>query len=73
MACQRCHSERTATTSSKSRDMNSGEIDGKAFEGYLPGWTGIGDASGYLEFTWCLDCGQIQGTWPKHPDPEDDE
>lgn len=33
------------------------------FDGYVPDDLGIGGGD-YVEFDLCLDCGQVQGTWP---------
>ena len=63
MSCQRCKSERVSNICSKSSDLNGGEIDGAAFEGYVPEHSGIGGGD-YVEFSWCMDCGQIQGDFP---------
>jgi hypothetical protein len=32
-------------------------------DGYVPMDLGIGGGD-YMEISYCLDCGQIQGTWP---------
>lgn len=32
-------------------------------DGYVPGDMGVGGGD-YVSFSWCLECGQIQGTWP---------
>jgi hypothetical protein len=39
-----------------------GEIESS--NDYVPRGMGIG-ASDYVEFSWCLDCGQIQGKFPR--------
>ena len=38
--------------------------------GYVPEGIGVGaeDSDDYVEFTYCLDCGQIQGEFPVFPD-----
>jgi len=76
MICQRCKGNRIADISGKTSDCFSGEIDGKDYDGYVPSDMGIG-GSDYIEFAYCLDCGQIQGKWPVHPnldkEDEDDE
>jgi hypothetical protein len=64
MACQRCKSERTARLGSKSSDLNMVCIGNKEHDGYVPYGLGIGGGD-YVEFDWCLDCGQIQGTFPR--------
>lgn len=64
MACQRCKSERVGEASGKCSDLTGfrlGNIDVHSV--YVPGDWGIGGGD-YLEFNYCLDCGQIQGDWP---------
>ena len=64
MPCQKCHSERVATVSGKTSDMFDGDIAGtKDTSGYVPDDWGIGGGD-YIEFAYCLDCGQMQGVWP---------
>jgi len=74
MGCQQCGSNRIANISGKTSDCNNGFIEGKDFDGYVPGDIGIGEGD-YIELTWCLNCGQIQGEWPVYPsqDEEDEE
>jgi hypothetical protein len=67
MKCQKCRSERIANISGKTSDCNNGFIEGKDFDGYVPNDIGIGGGD-YIKIEWCLDCGQIQGEWPVHPD-----
>ena len=62
--CKNCGSYIMADISGKSSDCNCGDIDGEEFEGYVPENIGIGGGD-YIEFTWCLDCGMIQGDFPK--------
>lgn len=68
MSCQRCKSERTAEVSAKCSDMFSAALKPgqKQIEGYVPSDLGIGGGD-YVEFRFCLDCGQIQGTFPLPP------
>lgn len=75
MSCQRCGSNRIASVSGKTSDCFNGEIDGKDYDGYVPNDIGLGDGGDYIEFTYCLECGQIQGDWPVYPnlDNKDDE
>ena len=65
--CQTCGSDRVASTSSKSVDLNSVVLLGREHDGYVPTDMGIGDDGygDYLDFSWCLNCGQIQGKWPR--------
>jgi hypothetical protein len=34
---------------------------------------GITDEEGGIAFDWCLDCGQLQGEWPRPRTPLDDD
>lgn len=63
MNCQRCQSSRIAEINSKSSDGNFTSIGDKELDGYVPCDMGIG-CSDYIEFEYCLDCGQIQGQFP---------
>lgn len=71
MKCQRCGSNRLASIDGKTSDCNSIDIEGKEFDGYVPDDIGIGGGD-YIEMTWCLDCGQIQGKWPVYHQDEDE-
>jgi hypothetical protein len=71
MKCQRCNSERVAQISAKCDDMFYQTIKGKEMNGYVPLDMGIGGGD-YLEFKYCLDCGQIQGTFPLSLTEEED-
>lgn len=74
MTCIRCKSERIAEISSKSSDLNSFKMQSSEdwSEGYVPHDMGIGGGD-YTELAWCLNCGQIQGTFPLPPcELEDD-
>lgn len=66
MVCQRCKSLRILSVSCHHRDCASfQELDtGYEEQGYapkIPGFSG-GDETG---FDVCMECGQIQGDWPK--------
>ena len=66
--CSRCQSTRIARVTAKCSDLCYVKIEGVGeHDGYAPTDMGIGtkDTCGdYVEFSWCLDCGQIQGRWP---------
>lgn len=64
MSCIKCGSERIISISSKSSDLNYFQYNGKEYEGYVVEDIGIGEGGDYIEFSWCLDCGQIQGNFP---------
>lgn len=66
MACQRCGSDRVANFSGKTSDLCSWGIGTAAKHGYVPGDMGVGSGD-YLEFDVCLQCGQMQGTYPLPP------
>ena len=74
--CQRCKSERVASIGGKCSDCSSTSLRGRERNGYVPGDMGVG-GSDYIEFTWCLECGQIQDKFPlplcKLEEAEEDE
>ena len=68
--CKRCKSVRVAYISGKCSDLCSFtaqlaegiEVEG---DGYTPQGVGLVNEYGdYVEFEYCLDCGQIQGEFP---------
>ena len=65
MACK-CGSKRIADISGKSSDCNNISIGGTTVDvhsEYVPRDMGIGGGD-YLRFSFCMDCGQMQGTFP---------
>ena len=66
MECQSCGSERILSISGKVSDKfvlwlyNNNE---KEYDGYVPDDLEIG-GNDYIEFNYCLECGQIQGDFP---------
>jgi len=66
MKCSRCESERVAEVGGKCSDMFSAELGDSSHQGYVPDDLGIGGGD-YLEFSFCLDCGQLQGKFPLPP------
>lgn len=71
MECQSCRSDRIISIGGKCQDMCWAEFNGKEYDGYVPteltvGKDGYGD---YLQFKYCLECGQIQGRFPE-PNPK---
>jgi len=64
MACQRCGSERIASVTAKCSDCCSVSVGSYDKDGYVPDDMGIGGGD-YVEMDWCLECGQIQGEWPR--------
>ena len=63
MACQRCGSERIAEVGGKTSDLCFVAVGDKEHDGYVPGDMGIGSGD-YIDFDFCLDCGQMQGEFP---------
>jgi hypothetical protein len=63
MTCNKCNGNRIADVNGKVSDMCFVSINGKDHDGYVPSDMNIG-GSDYLEFQYCLDCGQMQGKFP---------
>lgn len=66
MSCQRCQSERVAEVSGKCSDMCDYQVGTTEVLGYVPNDLGVGGGD-YLEFKYCLNCGQLQGKFPLPP------
>jgi hypothetical protein len=66
MSCQRCNSERLCSACGKCNDTFSAGVGNNNMEGYVPTDLGIGGGD-YLEISYCLDCGQLQGKFPLPP------
>lgn len=64
--CQRCGSMRIAGAGAKCSDLFHVTIGDRERDGYVPYDLGVGGGD-YLDFDWCLDCGQMQGEWPLPP------
>lgn len=64
--CQRCKSARVLSVCTKSSDLNHFELHGRERNGYVLGDLGVGEGD-YLDFEVCLDCGQMQGEYPRPP------
>lgn len=62
MKCK-CGSERIASLSGKTSDCCFTSIGGNEVDGYVPRDMGVGGGD-YIDLTYCLDCGQIQGKFP---------
>jgi hypothetical protein len=67
MICKNCKSNRSLSVSAKCDDRASLQCQQAEMRDYLPDDCGIGGGD-YIEFTLCLECGMVQGTWPL-PDP----
>ena len=62
MSCQKCGSLRIAAINNgKVTDLRSNTRDGRYHDGYVP--EGFGNGI-YRDFKFCLNCGQIQGSFP---------
>ena len=61
--CMTCESDRLLIVSGKVSDRCYLEMKNDGMSGYVPDDMGIGGGD-YLEFTFCLECGQIQDIFP---------
>lgn len=64
MICRKCNSSRVLDITAKCSDTFSCGLNGIEHEGYVPSDLGIGGGD-YIDFRLCLDCGQMQGNFPK--------
>ena len=67
--CQKCKSDRILVVNGKTSDLCFALFKDKEHEGYVPEKLNIGGGD-YLEFSVCLECGQLQGKWPVKKDPK---
>lgn len=66
MKCDKCGSERVLSVGAKCSDQFSARSGSdEEYDGYVPAGIGLGSDEDYVEFDYCLECGQLQGTWPK--------
>jgi hypothetical protein len=67
LGCQRCNSDRMVDVDAKTSDMctvhSYSNWDGTDEPGEVPSDLGIGGGD-YISFSYCLECGQIQGDFP---------
>jgi len=61
--CQRCKSLRVLKVQGKVSDCFAMCMTNKKYNGYVANDIGIGGGD-YIEFSYCLMCGQIQGDFP---------
>lgn len=63
--CKSCKGNRISLVSAKCSDACYMSVQGvkKEHDGYVPRNMGIGGGD-YVEFSYCLDCGQIQDKFP---------
>ena len=66
MSCQRCQSERLAGISARRSDLCFADVGSNETHGYVPGDMGVGGGD-YVDISYCMDCGQMQGTFPLPP------
>jgi len=65
--CIRCGSGRILGVGGKCSDCCDVSYEGQSHDGYVPSGLNIGGGD-YIEFKLCLECGQVQDTFPV---PED--
>lgn len=65
MNCQQCKSTRIASVNAKSDDRCNFNVGRRRQSDYVPRKAGLGEGGDYLQMKYCLDCGQIQGTFPR--------
>jgi hypothetical protein len=63
MNCDACGSDRVISVSGKCNDMCNVAYKGMELNDYVPRDMGIGGGD-YMEFSYCLECGKIQGNFP---------
>ena len=63
MSCKVCKKDMLVKVQAKCKDMCRIQYNGNEYDGYTPGGIGIGGGD-YVEFTYCLNCGQIQDSFP---------
>ena len=66
-SCQRCNSVRLVSITASDSEEIQIEYRGTECEKYAPDGIGIADCDA-LEFTYCVNCGQIQGIFPVSDD-----
>lgn len=73
MSCKKCNSARMANISAKCSDLCFVQMNDKEHDGYVPEDMGIG-GDDYVDFSFCLNCGTIEGDFPLPPcELEDNE
>lgn len=64
MKCQKCTSNNVIRVSAKCDDRCHVTFNDYDVSDYAPSNIGLGLGGDYLNFSYCGDCGQIQGTFP---------
>jgi hypothetical protein len=59
----KCGSNRIICVGGKCSDLFSASFGNAVYDGYVLDGIGIGGGD-YMEFDYCLECGQIQGEFP---------
>ena len=62
--CITCDKNTLVEVCSKSSDLNHFQHRHREYDGYVLKGMGIGEGD-YVQFTFCTECGQMQGNWPK--------
>lgn len=62
--CIRCKSKRIIKICGHTCDCFYMHYHGEEYNAYVPQDIGIGDGGDDIEFSYCLDCGQIQNKFP---------
>ena len=69
MTCDKCESKRLMEVYVQGRDTHNFTYDGIEYEGYSKEETGIyGNYGDAVEFKLCMECGKVQGNFPKNHD-----
>ena len=63
MKCTKCGSDHLANVVAKCSDRCFYQVGDHEEDGYVPSDVGIGGGD-YIDFKYCLNCGQIQGSFP---------
>jgi len=67
--CSKCGGGARVEVTAKCSDLCAlqGTLQGTNFNytGYVPEGLGLGNDGDYVEFSYCPDCGQMAGSWPK--------
>lgn len=67
--CIKCSSERILEIDAQQRDSFFMRFKNtkREYDGYQPGDIGLGSDEDSVRFKYCMDCGQIQGKFPRKP------
>lgn len=63
MTCDKCSSKRIVGIDTKCSDLARVTCGQFTHDGYMPKDMGVGGGD-YIAFSYCLDCGKIQGSFP---------